>query len=57
MGENKEERKLEVVANERKMTSKDQETKCDSNSRRNMTGELGYSAAVGGVRQNGITSL
>ena len=56
MRENKDERKLEVVANERKTTSKDQVTKCDSNSRRNMRGELGYSAAVGGVRKNGMTS-
>ena len=55
MRENKDERKLEVVANERKMTSKDQVT-CDSNSRRNMRGELGYSAAVGGVRKSGMTS-
>ena len=46
MGENKEERKLEVVVNERQGAK----TKCDSNSRRNMTGELGYSAAVGRVR-------
>ena len=41
MRENKDERKLEVVVNERKMTSKDQVTKCDSNNRRNMRGELG----------------
>ena len=45
MGENNNERKLD----------KDQETKCDSNSRRNMTGELGYSATVGGVRQKRMT--
>ena len=45
MKENNGERKLD----------KDQETKCDSSSRRNMTGELRYSAAVGGVRQNGMT--
>ena len=37
--------------------SKDQVTKCDSNSRINMTRELGYSAAVGGVRQNGMALL
>ena len=51
MGENNNERKLEVVANERQQAK----TKCDSNSRRNMTGELEYSATVGGVRQKRMT--
>ena len=32
-------------------------TKCDSSSRRNMTGELGYGAAAGGVRQNRMAPL